>query len=131
MESIDFDMIADDLIPDERGRKHLKVIIQITPDIFSRFLVAKSARSGCLSCGSERLFVPHTIIHSSDPDSDEYDEKNDPIFVTPQHPVNTLFRIATARYEICCQNCGFVALHQAQPVIEWAMQHEGVVDEFS
>jgi hypothetical protein len=129
MEPVDLDFIADGLTLDELGRKHLNLIIQITPEIFSKFLIAKSARSGCLSCGSTRIFVPHTAIHTDDPDSEDYNENDDFIYVTPQHVGNTPFRIYTARYEICCQNCGFVALHQAYPVVKWAMKFEGVVGE--
>nr|WP_304186541.1 hypothetical protein [Hafnia alvei] len=129
MEPVDLNFIEDGLTLDDLGRKHLKVITQITPDLFSKFLVVKAVKSGCLSCGSTKLFVPHTIIHADDPDTEDYNEDDDLIYVTPQHAVNMPFRMYTARYEICCQNCGYIATHQAYPVIKWAIEYEGVIGE--
>lgn len=125
----DLDLNAEGLPLDELGRKHFQVIKQITPEKFEKFLIAKMAKATCLSCGSGRLFVPHTIIHSADPDSENYDENDDLIYVSPKAESDTPFRIYTARYEVCCQNCGFVYQYQAYPVIKWAMKNEGVTGE--
>lgn len=129
MESVDLDYIAEDLTLDDVGRKHFKLVIQITPKIFEKFLIAKTAKSSCLSCGSSLLFVPHTIIHHADPDSEDYDEKEDLIYVSPIADSDIPFRVYSARYEVCCQKCGFVFQYQVHPVVKWAMTNEGVTGE--
>lgn len=123
------DLTEDELILDELGRTHFKLIKQITPEIFNNFLVAKLARSTCVSCDSGKLFVPHTILYSYDPDSGDYDDKNDVMYVTPQADSNKPFRIYTTRYEVCCQNCGLILQYQAYPIVKWAMKHSEVTGE--
>jgi hypothetical protein len=50
-----------------RSRAHMKILQQITPELFSEFLTAKNTKQFCLSCGRLQLFVPHTTIHKVDP----------------------------------------------------------------
>ncbi|NDJ58084.1 hypothetical protein GWD52_13955 [Enterobacteriaceae bacterium 4M9] len=129
MENDIFDYAFEDLIPDEIGGKHFNLIRQIKPAIFEDFLLAKTARSSCLSCGSDKLFIPHTVVHPEDPDSEDYSENDEVIYVTPQYESSKHFRVYTTRYEICCMNCGFVFQYLAHPVVRWAMVNKGVTGE--
>ncbi|WP_434116316.1 hypothetical protein [Klebsiella michiganensis] len=120
MELDDFSFMERDLT--EVERVHMKILQQITPELFSEFLTAKNTKQFCLSCGHLQLFVPHTTIHKVDPDSPEHTDADDWSYVTPNHKDNEAISVYDARYEVTCSHCGFTSLYSAYYVARWAKE---------
>lgn len=123
----DFPYADRSLNDNERG--HLQVLQQISPKLFIQFLKDRGARTSCLSCGRLDLFIPHTVVHGTDPELDDYDDSNDWEYVTPIHKENELINIYNTRYEVSCSYCGFTSTYTAHTVVCWARDKGYIVWE--
>ncbi|MEJ0232569.1 hypothetical protein Q0L23_25350 [Klebsiella michiganensis] len=110
-------------------RKHLQGMQQITPKLFIQFLSEKGAKGFCLSCGHQKLFVPHTMVHSFDPDLPDNNSSTDWEYLTPSHKDNEPITIYNTRYEVTCSHCGFISTYSAHAVIQWAKDNGYIVWE--
>lgn len=110
-------------------RKHLGEIQQITPKLFIQFLAERGTKTSCLSCGHSKLFVPHMIVHDTDPELPDYDGSNDWEYVSPVYKENEPVSIYNTRYEVSCSRCGFIYTYSAYTVIRWARENGYIVWE--
>lgn len=127
---MDLDAMDADEYPgkfDQVGRKHLKILRAITPELFNQYLSEKGVRSFCIQCGKQCLFVPHTIVHMGDQEAEVYDDTDDLTFVTPTPNPGGPFRYQTAIYEVNCGHCGFISNYHVRFVVAWAIK-KGVID---
>ncbi|HBE4644854.1 TPA: hypothetical protein ACGY2B_002679 [Escherichia coli] len=113
----------------DKEREHVQALQKITPKLFIQFLTDRGAKTSCLSCGRPDLFVPHTVVHRTDHELDDYDGSKDWEYVTPIRKDNGPISIYNFRYEVSCSYCGFTSTYTAHTVVRWARDKGYIVWE--
>lgn len=121
---------------DNYFKKHtLKVetaLKEITPQLFSRFLIERGASQICMSCGSVDLVVPEStdliieegkLVPFDSPDEDEMAELGAEKFVNyvtySKIDADRTITYSNMQYSVHCMNCGFIIHYKAAIAIKW------------
>lgn len=127
----------DDLISTYIRKHRVKVeksLKEITPAIFSNFLIEKDASQTCLSCGSSKLVVPEStdlvmadgdlVRYNSPLDEERIDESNRFIDYVSYSKIDPDSEISfsNVQYTVHCMNCGFMAQYKAGIVVSWYLK---------
>lgn len=124
-------------------KKHaLKVEIalkEITPQLFSEFLIERGASQICLSCGSVDLVVPEStdlvmegdkFIPYASPDENEIAEFGAENFVNyvtySKIDADRTLTYSNMQYSVHCMDCGFIIHYKAANAIKWYADKKAV-----
>jgi hypothetical protein len=128
---------------DNNIKKHvLKVetaLKEMTPQLFSEFLIERGASQICMSCGSVDLVVPESTdlimeegksIPFAFPDEDEIAEFSSGRFVNyvtySKIDADRTITYSNMQYSVHCMNCGFIIHYKAANAIKWYADKKAV-----
>lgn len=121
---------------DELFRKLEAQVMTVTPELFARFLDERGASRTCISCGSNKLFVPEITLVQEDKlpknfsllPSDEQSKVMDAVSVQYVSysfiEEEAMPRLGNVKYRVNCLNCGFISFYRAYPVVHWVREQE-------
>ncbi|EAY4420355.1 hypothetical protein LGG40_002910 [Salmonella enterica] len=113
--------------------KYKDRLMNVTPELFFRFLSEKGVSGMCISCGSSRLSVPESSIvrwaegrpkNFKDFTQEEQIElvKNNTqryVSYTSFDDANKPSGIRKSYYMVHCLNCGYLSLYRSSAVLSW------------
>lgn len=117
-----------------RVKKHKERLMEITPEIFFRFLSEKGVSSVCPSCGSSRLSAPESMDLCWDKNKKPENFNNLPLEKQSElikenikHYVSYTFwgdvksipDMRKTYYMLHCLNCGYLSLYRTSAVLKW------------
>ncbi|EFM9182926.1 TPA: hypothetical protein ACH9SQ_001462 [Escherichia coli] len=117
-----------------RVKKHKERLMEITPEIFFRFLSEKGVSSVCPSCGSARLSIPESMDLCWDKNKKPenfnnlpLEEQSELIKENIKHYVSYTFfgdvksipDMRKTYYTLHCLNCGYLSLYRTSAVLKW------------
>lgn len=119
--------------------KYKDRLMQVTPELFFKFLVAKGASLKCVSCGAQELSVPESSFLNSDKIPANFGELDESqkravmaqattryvSYITFDKKKDSFHGLLQSYYKVHCLNCGNLSLYRSSSALQWLEESKG------